>query len=161
MRYLTIALAVVAGLGLALIAMTLPLAAQSADPALLTPSFLEEAWEALAPSLFLFIDKLAIPVLIGWLMLYLPAPLRTYVEKNHREAFHSALRTGAQRALEGNFDTDQAVQEILRYVQGSVPDAIGYFRPTVAQLRDMALAKLTAERAELTLGIADLREAGL
>ena len=160
MRYLTFALVVVAGLGLALVAMTLPLAAQTADPALLTPSFLEEAWEALAPGVMLLVE-FAITALIGWLMLYLPAPLRLYVEKNHREALHSALRTGAQRVLEGNFDTDQAVHEIVAYVQGSVPDAIGHFRPTISQLRDMALAKLTAERAERTLGIADLCEAGL
>ncbi|WP_312532016.1 hypothetical protein, partial [Paracoccus sp. (in: a-proteobacteria)] len=46
------------------------------------------------------------------------------IEAKHRDALHSALMTGARLALQRGLTGQEAINQILRHVQISVPDAV-------------------------------------
>lgn len=104
---------------------------------------LSEIYEAVSPALPIAVDGL-FTLFIGWLMMRLPPALRTYVERNHREALQAALVTGARNALDRNPETSPgaAVEMILAHVAKSVPDALAALRPRETVLRNLAESKL-------------------
>lgn len=97
----------------------------------------------------------AILAVIAWAMRLLPERLRVDVEARHRDALHRALDTAVGLVI----DTlqrhpsvavpDAAVTQVIRYVKGSVPDAIKRLGPSQAQLEAMATAKLQSKVDEI------------
>lgn len=72
------------------------------------------------------------------------------IEAKHREALQSALRNGANLALDklpggGTIDVKSApVAAAIRYVLESVPDAVKYFELTPDKIADLLKPKLVA-----------------
>lgn len=72
------------------------------------------------------------------------------IEAKHREALQSALRNGANLALDklpsgGTIDVRSApVAAAIRYVLESVPDAVKYFELTPDKIADLLKPKLVA-----------------
>lgn len=102
---------------------------------------LHDILEALTP---LLIDLLALllSLAIGWLSLQAHRYLGVQVEARHREALHSAIMTGIRRNLAGDLSREQIIQEALRYVRTSVPDAVRVLVKDDGILRALAEAKL-------------------
>ena len=112
---------------------------------------------------------LALTGIIGWAAAAARKKWGIEIEAKHREALHYALWTGAQLAMKHELTGKAAIDLVLRYIQQSVPDAIGNLKPTAEVLTDLAKAKLEQVAAEkvkdVTGGLADalteaLRRAG-
>lgn len=75
------------------------------------------------------------------------------IEAKHREALQSALRNGANLAIDkipigGSIDIrSPAVAAAIRYVLESVPDAVKYFELTPEKIADLLRPKLFAPAA--------------
>jgi hypothetical protein len=105
------------------------------------PEILNDIWQALQPAILVAIDGL-VAIILGYIAMKLPPGLRLWFEAKHRATLQSAATNGARRALEGELDGEEAVQEVLRYMGQSAADAITYFGAPQSALRDMAIAKL-------------------
>ena len=108
--------------------------------------------------------------IIGWAAAAVRKKWGIEIEARHREAMHSALMTGAQLAMKHELTGKAAIDLVLRYIQQSVPDAIGSLKPSPDVLTDLAKAKIEqvaqAKVKEATGAAVDalsdaLRKAGL
>lgn len=103
--------------------------------------FLQAFFTSLMPHL-LEIFGVVITILIASLVQTLKARFGIEVEARHREALHSALLSGIRAALGRGLLGQAAVDDALRYVLDSVPDAITALNPNANVLTDLAAAKL-------------------
>lgn len=108
--------------------------------------------------------------IIGWAAAAARRKWGIEIEARYREALHSALMTGAQLAMKHELTGKAAIDLVLRYIQQSVPDAIGSLKPSPDVLTDLAKAKIEqvaqAKVKEATGAAVDalsdaLRKAGL
>lgn len=85
------------------------------------------------------------------------------IEARYRDALHSAMMTGARLALQRGLTGQEAVAEILRHVQISVPDAVIGLDARAEVLGNLANAKLQeiAKEAELDQLTEALKRAGV
>lgn len=138
----------------------LPFAALSILIMLATPAFASEAADTyislggLIDSIRPIILELAgviVAALIGYVSVTLNRALGINIEAKHRDALQSALVNGIGagiaklRAPADNIGVDvksEVIADGIRYVKGSVPDAIRFFGLTDERLRDLIEAKL-------------------
>lgn len=64
------------------------------------------------------------------------------IEKDHRDALHSALMSGIRAALIQGLAGNAAVSAAIRHASRSVPDAIAVLKPAEGVLINIAEAKL-------------------
>jgi hypothetical protein len=99
--------------------------------------------------------EIAILALLGFLGRHAPAALKVFIEKIDRDALHKAINTGIENVLDilDDYMTDDqifiAIDKIVMYIHGSVPDALRRLAPSEDQLRIMVRAKIQAKLAEL------------
>lgn len=116
-----------------------------------------------------------IPILIAYLpsvvepfIAFLVAMLAFYVhrwtgitiEAKHREALHSALRTGAYLAMSRGLRGTQAEELIEGYITESVPDALRRLAPSPAALQGLIRSTLGKVQSETFGGVTVDRAAG-
>lgn len=122
----------------------------------------DDAWVAAAPVVSM-IAQAVIGLAIAWASAWASRKWGIDIEAKHREALHSAARTGVDRLLAkaapavGGLSVDvksQIAADGVKWVLRSVPDAVKYFKleDKVDVIEQIVLAKLgEARRPELTV----------
>ena len=128
---------------------------------------MHEILEAIRPMLTEAILA-GIGIVIAWIGARVRAKMGIDIEAIYRDSLHQALRTGVERILTqvaqgaAVSTADARVNEVLAYVEASVPDALKALAPSRAHLEQMAAAKINEALARLTRDdlTAALRAAG-
>lgn len=123
---------------------------------------------AFAPHLPYLMNVVLIPFIVGLCVRGMKL-MGLNVEESRRSALHSAFATAANLALANKLTGKAAIDLIMQYVTGSVPDAIKDLGASRSTLLDLAEAKLEqaiqAQAKASADGVADaltgaLRKAG-
>lgn len=101
----------------------------------------EELKEALAPHIVEVVMSL-VTVLLGYATVLLKKWTGIQIEEKHRQALHSAIRTGVQMGLDKGLDRKMILGVAKDYAKTSVPDAIKWLVPGDGIMEAIALAKL-------------------